>query len=118
VLVDESLDVKLAQDQTVDLAVLAPGAVVESCHSKGWLGLLNGSLLDAMGDAGLRVLVTADTHLWSQRQAQLERLGIGVVLVRKPRTARQRHLAIAQLVRDVRAGDQRVSQSRTARGAG
>jgi len=101
VLVDENLDVRLVASLT---AALGPRVHVSSCHARGWLGVRDASLLDAMADAGLQVLVTADGHLWQQRRAQLARLRIGVVLVREPRTALDRVDAIADAVRRLRPG--------------
>jgi hypothetical protein len=79
---------------------------VSSCRSRAWLGRLNGALLDDMAESGLRVLVTADTLLWSQHRARIERLGLSVVLVRDPRSVMGRAAAIAVAVRAVAPGAQ------------
>ena len=49
-----------------------------------------------MAEAHLRVLVTGDRGLYSQRRAQLLALGVGVVLVRDPARAAERFEAIAR----------------------
>src|SRR5437870_13553027 len=79
VLLDEDLDVRLREPLA---ARLAPhGYIVRTIRDLGWLGIKNGPLLDAMAEAGLKVLVTADVNLYRQRSGVLRRLGIGLVLV-------------------------------------
>jgi hypothetical protein len=104
VLVDEDLDPALAGTLA---AQLGPTADVSSTRACGWLGVHNGPLLDAMADAHLGVLVTGDVRLWSERRALLERVRIGIVLVRDPKSATvpERVGAIAQAVREVAPGD-------------
>jgi len=101
-LVDENLDPDLAPALAGAL-----GAKVSSARSRGWLGLKNGPLLEAMAEAGLGVLVTGDARLWRERRVLLERHRVGVVLVRQPRSAGARVAAIAAGVRAVRAGELR-----------
>ncbi len=100
-LLDENLDRALAAPLAT---ALGAGADVSSVHARGWLGMRNGPLLEAMADAGLRVLVTGDVRLWRERRGLLQRYGIGVVLVRDPAEAGSRVDAIAQAVRHVAAG--------------
>jgi hypothetical protein len=79
VLLDEDLDVRLREPLA---ARLAPhGYSVRTVRDLGWLGIKNGPLLDGMAEVGLKVLVTADVHLYRQRSGVLRRLGIGLVLV-------------------------------------
>ncbi|MBV9356662.1 MAG: hypothetical protein JO023_14210 [Chloroflexi bacterium] len=98
-LLDEDLDPALAE--LLDAAGL--GWRVTSVHAEHWLGLKNGPLLGAMAERGLRVLVTGDRALHGQRRRELQRLRIGVVLVRNPARAAERVEAIARSI--VRVGD-------------
>jgi hypothetical protein len=75
VLVDESLPVALAAE--------IKNHDVSTVRARQWLGLRNGVLLRAAVDAGFEVLVTADKAL--RHQQNLERIGIGVVLVSRVR---------------------------------
>jgi hypothetical protein len=75
VLVDESLPIALAAE--------IKGHDVSTVRAQRWLGLRNGVLLRAAVDAGFEVIVTADTAL--RHQQNLERIGIGVVLVSRVR---------------------------------
>jgi hypothetical protein len=104
VLVDEDLDPALAGALA---AQLGPTADVSSTRVRGWLGVHNGPLLDAMADTGLGVLVTGDVRLWRERRGLLERVRIGIVLVRDPKSATvpERVGAIAQAVRQVAPGE-------------
>ena len=104
VLVDEDLDPALADALA---AQLGPTADVSSTRSRDWLGVHNGPLLDAMADAGLGVLVTGDVRLWVERRALLERVRVGVVLVRDPKSATvpERVAAIAQAAHQVAPGE-------------
>ena len=78
VLLDEDLDVRLREPLA---ARLAPhGYSVRTVRDLGWLGIKNGPLLDGMAEVGLKVLVTADAHLYRQRSGVLRRLGIGLVI--------------------------------------
>src|ERR671933_70152 len=79
VLLDEALDVRLREPLAVRLA--PHGYVVRTVRDLGWLGIKNGPLLDGMAEVGLKVLVTADVHLYRQRSGVLRRLGISLVLV-------------------------------------
>ena len=75
VLVDESLPVALAAE--------IKDHDVSTVRAQRWLGLRNGVLLRAAVDAGFEVIVTADKAL--QYQQNLERIGIGVVLISRVR---------------------------------
>ncbi|HEY2322299.1 MAG TPA: hypothetical protein VGJ82_05475 [Thermoanaerobaculia bacterium] len=75
VLVDESLPVALAAE--------LKNHEVSTVRAREWLGLRNGVLLRAAVDASFEVLLTADKAL--RHQQNLERIGIGVVLVSRVR---------------------------------
>jgi hypothetical protein len=79
VLLDEDLDVRLREPLAGRLA--PDGYLVRTVRDMGWLGVKNGPLLDSMAEAGLKVLLTADVHLYRPRSAVLRRLGIGTVVV-------------------------------------
>jgi hypothetical protein len=101
-LLDENLDPALAGPLA---AVLGPAAAVSSVRARGWLGTRNGPLVEAMAEAGLRVLVTGDVRLWRERRRLLQQHRIGVVLVQEPAEAGARVGAIAQAVRQVAPGE-------------
>jgi hypothetical protein len=75
VLLDESLPIGLAKE--------LPGIEVSTVRAQRWLGLKNGVLLRAAVHAGFEVLLTADRSL--QQQQNLQKLGIGVVLLLRVR---------------------------------
>jgi hypothetical protein len=94
------LDVRLARD----LGPLLGGQWrVTTVRGERWRGLRNGALVDAMAQAGMHVLVTADRKLHEERRGLLLALGIGVVLVPQ-RRVRERASDIAATIRQIRPG--------------
>lgn len=100
-LLDEDLDPGLAD--ILDASEL--GWRVTSVRAEGWLGVKNGPLLEAMASTGLRVLVTGDRALYTQRRGQLLALHIGVVLVRDPARAGDRIEELARAIVRVSDGE-------------
>jgi len=99
-LLDEDLDPRLAS--LLDAAGL--GWRVTSVRAEGWLGVKNGPLLQAMAGHRVRVLVTGDRALYSQRRGQLLTLQIGVVLVHDPARAAERIEELARAIVRVKDG--------------
>ncbi|MDQ6672086.1 MAG: hypothetical protein M3069_15315 [Chloroflexota bacterium] len=96
---DEDLDPALAEalENALDWTVT-------SVRAEGWLGIKNGSLLEAMAEAHMAVLVTGDRGLYGQRRSQLVALQLGVVLVRDPARAAERIYEIARAIDVVQGG--------------
>jgi hypothetical protein len=101
VLVDEDLDPRLATALQLELA---REYRCSSTRSEDLLGVSNGALLDAMGERGFGILVTADRRLPRQQTRRLEESQVGVIVVRAPQTALSRVREIALAVRKLRRG--------------
>jgi hypothetical protein len=95
VLIDENLDVHLAQDLQ---AMLGENWQVATVRGLGLLGVTNGFLLEAMAATGIDVLVTADQHLAAQQQHRIAALGLRVITIEHPHVVRAHASEIAAAI--------------------
>jgi hypothetical protein len=100
-LVDESLPVGLAAELSGDISTV---------RAQRWLGLRNGVLLRAAADAGFDVLITADRAL--RHQQNLDRIGIGVVLIVRVRNRMRDLRPLVPRINTAAAQVRKVSSSK------